>query len=405
MREDIPLAAPGLAVAARPARSHAWEGGLRRWDAYYAAILVATLLILVVARPPHGAQAGAALAAMVPWYVLVGRGAITAERGQHWRAAVYLTGLFGLLMAAELAGYSNTFILLALCPQCFMMASFRWAVAAVTALDSTTVVAALVWGQHGAGLAVTAAEAALVLAFSVTFGSWIFKIINQSAERAELIDQLEATRAELAAAHREAGVLAERQRLSADIHDTIAQGFASIVMLMQAAEASLDAGQPDGTRRHLVLASETARENLAEARALVAGLTPAQLDGGTLDDALRRVAAQVAGPGALTADLEITGTARPLSTSAEVMLLRVGQEALANVRKHAGASRAGIRLEYAEAEVRLVISDDGAGFDPAAACAGYGLRGMRARVAEAGGSLLVRSAPREGTTVSVTVPA
>ena len=87
------------------------------------------------------------------------------------------------------------------------------------------------------------------------------------------------------------------------------------------------------------------------------------------------------------------------------MLLRVCQEALANVRKHAGASRASIGLAYDEAEVRLVVSDDGTGFDPAAACTGYGLRGMRARAAEAGGSLLVRSAPGAGTAISVTVPA
>ncbi len=391
-------------MSARPARQDAWQGGLRRWDAYYAVILAATLFILIVVRPPHAAVAGTALAAMAPWYLLVGRPVITADPDQPWRAAAYLAGLAGLLLVAEMAGGTNTFVLLALCPQCFMMVSFRWAVVAVTALNGTTLLAALVQGEHGAQLAVAASISALGTAFSVTFGSWVFKIINQSAERAELIEQLEATRAELAAAHREAGVLAERQRLSAEIHDTIAQGFASIVMLMQAAEASL-AADPDGTRRHLTLAADTARENLAEARTLVAGLSPATLDGGTLDDALRRIAAQAAGPGGLAADLEITGITRPLGTSAEVMLLRVCQEALANVRKHARASQASIRLAYGEAEVRLIVSDDGAGFDPAAACGGYGLRGMRARVAEAGGSLLVRSAPREGTAVSVTVPA
>jgi len=404
VREDISLAAPGLAVSAAPARQHAWQGGLRRWDAYYAVILVATLLIVAVARPPHAALAAAALAAMAPWYLVVGRPAILADPAQPRRATIYLAGLFGLLLIAELTGGVNMFILLALCPQCFMMASFRWALAGVTLLDFTTLAAALLRGQHGAELATAASIFALGTAFSITFGSWIFKIINQSAERAELIEQLETTRAELAAVHREAGVLAERQRLSAEIHDTIAQGFASIVMLVQAAEASLDA-DTGAARRHLALATETARENLAEARALVAGLTPAQLDGGTLDDALRRVTAQVSGPGGLFTDLEITGTARPLPTSAEVMLLRVCQEALANVRKHAGASRASIGLAYDEAEVRLVVSDDGTGFDPAAACTGYGLRGMRARAAEAGGSLLVRSAPGAGTAISVTVPA
>jgi signal transduction histidine kinase len=87
------------------------------------------------------------------------------------------------------------------------------------------------------------------------------------------------------------------------------------------------------------------------------------------------------------------------------MMLRVCQEALANVRKHSGARQAWIRMSYGAASVRLEISDDGKGFDPEAANGGYGLRGMRARVSEAGGQLAVRSAPGEGTSVSVEVPA
>jgi signal transduction histidine kinase len=87
------------------------------------------------------------------------------------------------------------------------------------------------------------------------------------------------------------------------------------------------------------------------------------------------------------------------------MLLRVGQEALANVRKHAGATCARVRLDYADEEVELQITDDGCGFDPGAAAAGYGLRGMRTRVTEAGGALEVRSAPGAGTAVIVRVRA
>ncbi|MGH3399966.1 MAG: hypothetical protein ACRDPO_35325 [Streptosporangiaceae bacterium] len=117
-------------MSARPARQDAWQGGLRRWDAYYAVILAATLFMLVVARPPNAAAAGTALAAMAPWYLLVGRPVITADPDQPWRAAVYLAGLAGLLLVAEMAGGTNTFVLLALCPQCFMMVSFRSAVVA-----------------------------------------------------------------------------------------------------------------------------------------------------------------------------------------------------------------------------------------------------------------------------------
>jgi signal transduction histidine kinase len=173
-------------------------------------------------------------------------------------------------------------------------------------------------------------------------------------------------------------------------------------MLIQAAQAELgtDGSHPDAAR-HLDLAARTARENLAEARALVADLAPAQLDGGTLPDALRRLSQA---PG-VDAVFDLSGTPRPLPMAIEVVLLRVCQEALANVRKHARARSVAVRLGYDPDAVRLEISDDGAGFDPARVSGGFGLRGMRARVAEAGGTLSVCSSPGSGTRVSAMVPA
>jgi signal transduction histidine kinase len=100
----------------------------------------------------------------------------------------------------------------------------------------------------------------------------------------------------------------------------------------------------------------------------------------------------------------VHGTQRPLETRAEVVLLRVGQEALANVRKHAGASAANVELCYRGDAVRLEVSDDGCGFDPSVASEGFGLGGMRARLAEIGGTLTVRSVPGAGTTISAEVP-
>jgi signal transduction histidine kinase len=413
MREDIPLAAAGLAVATSPcgpAQPHAWDGSMRRWDGYAAVILAATLFVsLVTAAPRDRAGCAAALLAMAGWYVLVGRAAVADGHDDElglraWRGPVYLAGLVVLLAVAVSYAGESAFILLVLCPHCFMAEPFRRAVVPVVALNLTPAIVEVAKRQPAVNLAIDAGIAVAGIAFSVVFGGWVMRIIGQSSERAELIGQLEATRTELAAANREAGVLAERQRLSADIHDTIAQGFASIVMLLQAAESSLRTN-PDGASYHLQLATQTARDSLAEARVLVAGLTPAQLDGGSLDDALRRVAAQARSQGGIAAEVEVTGAVRPLATSAEVMLLRVCQEALSNVRKHARASQACVRLAYDAAEVRLAVSDDGAGFDPAAENDGYGLRGMRARVAEAGGALSVRSAPGAGTAVSVTVPA
>jgi signal transduction histidine kinase len=144
---------------------------------------------------------------------------------------------------------------------------------------------------------------------------------------------------------------------------------------------------------HLELALDTARDNLDEARALVAALTPALLDGRSLVDAIRRLAPSLA----------VRGAVRPLSTGVDVVLLRAAQEALTNARKHA-VGPASVSLSYDPGSVTLTVCDPGPGFDPLAASAGYGLSGMRSRVAQVGGRCTVSSAPGGGTTVRVEVP-
>jgi signal transduction histidine kinase len=198
-------------------------------------------------------------------------------------------------------------------------------------------------------------------------------------------------------------VQAERHRLAGEIHDTLAQGFTSIVTLLQAAEASL---RPDSqeARRHLDLALVTARENLAEARTLVTTLTPAQLEAGTLGDSVHRVTGATGAQAGIVAHAEVTGTPRRLPTGTEVVLLRVCQEALANVRKHAAAHQVRVRLCYGGSSVRLTVTDDGKGFDPAAPDGGYGLTGMADRVGLVGGTVEVTSAPGGGTEVRAEVP-
>jgi signal transduction histidine kinase len=384
----------------------AWDGGEARWDAYFAVILAGTLVLVQAAGA--GGETGrlvatGALLALVPWYLLVGRRAMyTRYDGQHpaWQGTAYLIGLVPLLAVAEVYAGIDTFILLALCPQCFMaVASYRRSIAAVVALNAISVVVALIQGEDAQDLVITAGIAVLGVAFSVGFGTWISRIISQSSERAELIGQLEQTRAELASANREAGVLAERTRLASEIHDTIAQGFTSIVMLVQAAEALLEANELGQASRQLSLIDQTARENLAEARALVADLTPAALTSDTLPDALARLTERVGQELGVKASFRADGEPATLGTSIEVVLVRVCQEALANVRKHAKASSILVRLEFGEFGARLAISDDGIGFDAGLTSEGFGLRGMRARVAEAGGALTVRSVPGAGTTV------
>jgi signal transduction histidine kinase len=322
--------------------------------------------------------------------------------------AVYLAGLGGLWFA--LAGVHPVFfsLLLAVYPQVFRYLALPLAIPASVALSI-----AVVWREVlVSGRPLSENEGAIVGGLiSVTFGSlfalWLTRIIEQSYERRRLIEELEATRGELAAAEREGGRLAERQRLARDIHDTLAQGFVSIVLQLQAAEAELP---PDAAeaRAHLERARRTARDNLAEARRLVWDLRPEALSAAPLAEALERLAGRVAEETGITATATVTGTPRPLSADAEVTLLRVTQEALANVTRHAGAGRVAVTLSYMDGEAALDVRDDGAGFVPSAdghgPNGGLGLRGMRERVEALGGRLAVESAPGRGTTIAVTVP-
>jgi signal transduction histidine kinase len=383
-----------------PDNRHAWETGNPQWDAFYLLVFAAVLVIVLIDTPGSTVAAGAATAALIPWYLLVGRPLWTGRRQGTAPAAIYVIGLFTLFGVAQSQNPNAWFLSVAITPQLFSFLSTRLAMGLGVALNFMAA-ALLVARYPTAGTAAVAFTiAAAGGGFAIFYGTWVSRIIEQSAERAVIIDQLEATRAELDAIQHEAGRMAERQRLATDIHDTLAQGFTSILMLIQAAQADLDGSHPRAGG-HLDLAARTARENLAEARVLVQDLAPAQLDGGTLPDALRRLSQA---PG-VDASFGLSGAPRPLPMATEVVLLRVCQEALANVRKHAGARSAAVRLDYDPDAIRLEVSDDGAGFDPARVNGGYGLRGMRTRVAEAGGTLTVRSAPGAGTHVSAMVPA
>ena len=409
MHHDIPLAGHRPPVNAVPATTgpattgapDAWTLGQLRWDVFFGIVLIASVIIAQIAGPAAESGrllASAGLAAMVPWYLLVGRPALQREAHRPRRSMIYLIGLIPLLVVVQFGTGAGTFVLLAICPQCFMMVPFRRAVALVIALSLTQPIVALAQRASAAEVGTLFGVALGSIAFSIAFGTWIMRIINQSAERAGLIAQLERTRAELAEANHEAGVLAERERLASEIHDTIAQGFTSIVMLVAAADAVLES-DPAQARKQLGLVDRTARENLAEARALVAGLAPTALTSATLSDALARLTERAGQELGLTAEFSMAGQPALLGTGTEVVLLRVCQEALSNVRKHAKARSVRVRLDYRGDGASLEIADDGIGFDSALASEGFGLRGMRTRVAEIGGKLTVRSAHGEGTTV------
>jgi signal transduction histidine kinase len=236
--------------------------------------------------------------------------------------------------------------------------------------------------------------------------AYVGTVVRQSRERQRLIEQLQATRAELGAAERQAGTLAERQRLARDLHDTLTQGFASVVLLLEAAEESLVLGRP--VDRHIAQALRAARDNLAESRRVLWALRPRPLAEQPLPQALGELTGRLAEETGLRAETLVTGTVRSLPAQVEETLLRVGQEALANVRKHAAASRLTVTLSYLDDAVTLDVHDDGVGFEQAAAATaggGLGLGAMRERVEGLGGRLVVESAAGEGTTIAVEVPA
>jgi len=241
----------------------------------------------------------------------------------------------------------------------------------------------------------------------IGFAVWVTRIIHQSVERRQLIEQLQTTRQELAEAEREAGRLAERGRLAREIHDTLAQGLISIVLLLEATEDALPPASATA-RRHLEQALRTARENLGEARRLVWELRPESLATASLGEALQRQVQRLGEETGIAASATVTGRPRQLPADTEVALLRIAQEALANVRKHSGASRVALTLSYMEDETVLDVRDDGVGFDPrecrARAGGGYGLRVMNERVHELGGQLTVETSPGKGTTVAVSLP-
>jgi signal transduction histidine kinase len=413
--EDLPVADPpvtaGPAQAGGSGDSAVHVVAEPRWDVYYGLVFAAVFTIVEAGpiSPAGRIIAGAALAAMVPLYVWAGRPLMLQDEvawragGGPRRATVYLAVLVVLFAVVQSQNSDAWFLAFALSPQCFHVATARRGMAFVVIFN--VIAGALeAWRNRSvAGAVIALGIVIFAVAFSYVYSRWMVKVIEQSLERAALIAQLESTRAELAAAHHEAGVLAERHRLAGEIHDTLAQGFTSIVALLQAAGASLPPGA-NAARQHLDLALATARENLVEARSLVAALSPAPLESGSLAEAVRRVADATGAEAGVQACPEVTGTARRLPMGTEVVLLRVCQEALANVRKHAAARQVAVRLCYADSVVRLTVADDGAGFDPELTSGGYGLRGMRDRVTQVGGTIQVTSAPGQGTQVCAEVP-
>ncbi|HEY6738905.1 MAG TPA: histidine kinase, partial [Actinopolymorphaceae bacterium] len=312
-------------------------------------VLLVLAAIVIVADPTDRTITALALGLLgliAGAYFLVGRSLMMrAESHGRLTAFAYLTVVCGATLALSSllpVGY----ILL------FLAFSHVWTILRLR--ESVVVSCALTFGivllqiaRSGwtseawlSGLSVGAGTAAL----GVLMGWWITGIVEESEQRRALIAELERTRAELGDAQHRAGALSERERLAAEIHDTLAQGFMSILVQTQA----IDPDDSGDVRARVERIERTARDNLAEARSLIEALQPAELREHSLADACRRLCERFDAETGVTTAMDIDGAPSPLPANSEVVLLRAMQEALTNVRKHASADHVQVTLTYAE---------------------------------------------------------
>jgi signal transduction histidine kinase len=228
---------------------------------------------------------------------------------------------------------------------------------------------------------------------------------NQRLE--EIMAENTGLQAQLLTQAREAGAGDERQRMAREIHDTLAQGLTGIITQLEAAQQTAADAERE---RRIDNAKRLARDSLTEARRSVQALRPGALEDSRLPDALAEEVARWTATSGVPAEVKTTGDPQPLHPEVEVTLLRVAQEALANVAKHAAATHAWVTLSYMEDVVTLDVRDDGSGFaQPGPGNerngGGFGLIAMRQRVNRLAGQLEIESEPGAGTAVSASLPA
>ena len=345
----------------------------------------AVVLLLATADDPRALPGvGVPLAVFVAVWLPLGRRADHGGRG--W--LVVLVVLVGVCFAGSLASpWFATMQVVAFPIAWSLSPGLRAALAANVAVAAAVGIG---YAAHaGPGAAVVAET--LSLAFSLAMGLWISSIERRSQRRQDLVERLTAAQEQIAALNREAGTVVERERLARELHDTLAQSLTGIVMLAERARLR----HPDDPQ--LTVLEESAREALGETRSLVAAGAPVPLDGG-----LAGAMAALAGRFARETGLAVTALVEvDVPRGLEVVLLRCAQEGLANVRKHARATRVALQVVEQHDQAVLSVTDDGVG--PGSGD-GFGIVGMRDRIALVGGDLTLRPAGVSGSVLEVRVP-
>ena len=379
---------------ARATTRDAGTSVVRGWSLAYGVAGVVGVAIVIVAAvwgavPWSSAGIALGTVAVHAAIVLAALPRVLDDEGSPVLATVVAVSAVILLPTAVAAVPWVAMLQFASYPLLWVISSSRLTAIAWTAASTVLVLVALAWdGDADTWMRATLIQA-MSFAGNVGLGLWFTAVYQHGVETQALLDKLTAAQDEVAVLHRDAGVVAERERLAAELHDTIAQTLAGTVLLAQRGRRDLAAGVlMDST---LALVEEAAREALAETRALVAAGAPVSRGQG-LAEALKVLVSRIARES--DRDIAVRADAvGPLDRESEVALLRCAQEGLSNARRHSGAQRIEVALVEADEAVELRVADDGAGFDPAARVDGFGLEGLRARLASLGGELHVDGTP------------
>lgn len=388
------------------ARSAAPEGGILAEASRLDLWLHVSLTLLVLASAVryldgHGLGDQA-------WLVLPGAALLLAvyALGRVVRYHVlWLVGLVLLFVGLALLAPSFSWAAVPLVFVALRVLSFRRAVGVTVLL--VAVVAAAWTRMTGVADPTVVLGPACIAVLSVV----AYRVLERDATlRRRLLADLEQAQDDVAEAERRAGVVAERSRLSREIHDSVAQGLTSINLLLGAAQQDWT-DRPEAARGHVGQAAATARASLDEVRRVVRDLAPAELDAPSpmaLADAIRALGERAAAASGVPTDVHVYGDPVPVPPAVATAVLRTARGALANVSEHARATGASVTLTYLESAVALDVRDDGVGFSVddqgRPGLRGHGLAGIKSRAAELGGELVVESRPGEGTVVAVSFP-
>jgi signal transduction histidine kinase len=407
-----------LTPPVEPLFAHAARLWLRVWGATQGVALVAALVVVLdraggprafLAAPAAG-RALLVLAALIVYHAA---GLLAYDRILRRRWAVVLFVPLGwalVLLAPGAIGPAFALLVVGAVIQGFIFLPFSWAVATL-ALAVVAPLVTIAAHARARPTSVVLTQVVGLLSTAIMIGTvmlYIHRANRDAAIRTRLLAQLDAAQRDLAERAREAGAQEERQRLARDIHDTLAQGFTSVIKHLEAVELSFAGAEgPNDVMRgalpHLAHAQAVSRESLAEIRRLVWALRPAPLAEAPLAAAIARIVARWGEANGVAATCALDPLP-PLRPEADVVFLRATQESLSNVARHAAASRVAVTMHCVDGLALLTVEDDGRGFAESEEGAGVGLAGMRERVRRFGGHVLIESAPGAGTSLTVAMP-